>query len=68
MAENDKGAGLRPMHFLTLVVVGVLGVLVGFWVLSALAGFIWGLIKLVVIVAVIGVVLYLLLGRSRSKA
>jgi hypothetical protein len=64
--EQRKGGGLRLMDGVLLVVVGVVGVLVAFWVLSAVAGFLWGLVKVVVLVALVVGVLYLLAGRRRA--
>jgi hypothetical protein len=70
MAEDVEkrrgGGGLRLMDGVLLVAVGVVGVLVAFWILSAIAGFLWGLVKIVVLVALVVGVLYLLLGRRRS--
>lgn len=63
--ERGRTGGLRIVHTLALVGVGVLGVVVAFWVLSAIAGFLWGLVKVVVILAVIGGLLWLLLRRRR---
>jgi len=60
-----RSGGLRPLHTLALVAVGVVGVLVAFWALSFIAGVVWGLVKVVVIVAVLGGLAWLLLGRRR---
>jgi hypothetical protein len=63
VAKNQ--GGLRKVHGVTAIAVIVVGVIVGFWVLSALAGLIWFLVKLgVIVVAVVGV-LWLLVGRRR---
>ncbi len=64
--QRKGGGGLRLMDGVLLVVVGVVGVLVAFWVLSAVAGFLWGLVKVVVLVALVVGVLYLLAGRRRA--
>lgn len=65
--EKQKGGGgLRLADGVLLVVVGVVGVLVAFWILSAVAGILWGLVKVVVLVALVVGVLYLLVGRRRS--
>ena len=63
--EKSGGGGLRAADGLALVVVGVVGVLIAFWLLSALAGFIWGLVKLVIVVAVVFALLRFLLGRRK---
>jgi hypothetical protein len=63
--ERRRGGGLRVLDGVALVAVGVVGVLVAFWVLSAVAGFVWGLVKLVVVVAVVLGLLSLLLRRRR---
>jgi hypothetical protein len=56
---------VRPLHTLAVVAVGIVGVLIAFWVLSSIAGFIWGLVKVVVIVAVLAGLVWLLFGRRR---
>lgn len=66
MEKRQGGGGLRVFDGLLLVAVGVVGVLVAFWILAAVAGFLWGLVKLAVIVAIVLGVLYLLVGRRRS--
>jgi hypothetical protein len=58
---------LRPVHTLAVVAVGVAGVLIAFWVLSSIAGLIWGLVKVVVIVAVLAGLVWLLLGRRHRE-
>ncbi len=63
--ERKRGAGLRAVDGVAVVAIGVVGVLVAFWVLSAVAGFLWGLVKLVVVVAVILGVISLLVRRRR---
>ena len=64
--EKGKDDGLRLADGVLLVGVGVVGVLVAFWLLSVVAGFVWGLVKLVIIVALVAGVLSLLLRRRRS--
>ena len=64
--EKGSGGGLRAVDGALLVVVGVVGVLVAFWVLSAIAGILWGLVKIAVLIAIVVGVLYLLMGRRRS--
>jgi hypothetical protein len=62
-----KRGGLRPLHTLALVGVGVVGILIAFWVLSSIAGLIWGLVKVVVILAVLGGLAWLFLGRRHRQ-
>ena len=62
--EKRKGGGLRLVDGVVLVAVGVVGVIVAFWLLGAVAGFLWGLVKLVIIVALVAGVLCLLLRRA----
>jgi hypothetical protein len=55
------------VHTLAVVAVGVVGVLIAFWVLSSIAGLISGLVKVVVIVAVLAGLVWLLAGRRRRE-
>ena len=64
-SPQRRSGGLRPLHTLAVVAVGVVGVLVAFWVLSSIAGIVWGLVKVVVIVGVLGGVVWLLRRRRR---
>jgi hypothetical protein len=64
--EKHKDDGLRATDAVVLVAVGVVGVLVAFWFMSVVAGFVWGLVKLVFVVAVVAGVLHLLMRRRRS--
>ena len=43
-----------------------MAVVLAFWVLSFVAGFLWGVIKLVLVIAVVVAALWWLLGRSKS--
>jgi len=63
--ENRSGRKLGVLELSALVVVGVIGVLVAFWVLHFIAGVFFEAIKLVVLVAVIAVVGWLLLRRGK---
>jgi hypothetical protein len=63
--DRRRSRGLRPLHTLAVVAIGVVGVLVAFWALSFIAGIVWGIVKVAVIVAVIAGVLWLFLGRRR---
>ena len=64
-APQRRSNRLRPVHTLAVVAVGVVGVLIAFWVLSSIAGIVWGLVKVVVIVGVLGGVVWLLRRRRR---
>ena len=44
--EKRGGGSLRAVDGLVLVVVGVVGVVVAFWILGAIAGFLWGFVKI----------------------
>jgi uncharacterized membrane protein HdeD (DUF308 family) len=48
-----------------VVAVGVVGVLVAFWVLSSIASVIWHVVEVVAIVAVVGGLVWLIAGRRR---
>ena len=61
--DRRRPGGLRPLHTLAIVAVGVVGVLVAFWALSFIAGIVWGVVKAVVIVAVLAAVVWFFLGR-----
>lgn len=63
--DRRRSRGLRPLHTLAVVAVGVVGVLVAFWALSFIAGIVWGLVKIAVIVAVVAGVVWLFAGRRR---
>lgn len=63
--DRRRSGGLRPLHTLAVVAVGVVGVLVAFWALSFIAGIVWGVVKVVVIVAVLAAVVWFFLGRRR---
>lgn len=64
-APRHRSGGIRPMHTLAVVAVGVVGVLIAFWALSSIAGFVWGLVKVVIIIAVLAGLVWLLVGRRR---
>jgi hypothetical protein len=63
---EGKGSGLRLFDGVALVVVGVVGLLVAFWVLHFIAGLLWDVVKLAVLAAIVGGVLWWLFGRSKS--
>jgi Flp pilus assembly protein TadB len=55
----------RPLHTLAVVGVGVVGVLIAFWVLSSIVGVVAELVKVVVILAVVAGLVWLVFGRRR---
>jgi len=63
--EQHKRGGLRAVHTLGLIALGVVGVVVAFWALSFIVGIVWGIVKVAVILAVIGAILWFLLHRAR---
>jgi hypothetical protein len=63
--EKRRGGGLSMREGAALVVVGVVGVLIAFWALSAIAGLIWGVVKGVVVVAIVLGAVYLVFRRRK---
>jgi hypothetical protein len=63
---EKKGTGLRLLDGVVLVGLGVVGVLVAFWILHFVAGLVWDVVKLGVVIAIVGGALWWLLGRSKS--
>jgi hypothetical protein len=63
---RSKGSGLRALDGALVVVGGVIAVVIGFAVLHFVAGFVWELVKIVVIVGVIGGLVWAL-GRRRRR-
>ena len=63
--EHRKSGALHPMHTVGLVVVGVVGVIIAFGVLHFVAGIVWAVVKVAVILVVLAGLLWLLLGRRR---
>jgi hypothetical protein len=61
-----KGSGLRALDGALIVVGGVVAVVIGFAVLHFVVGFVWELVKIVVIVGVIGGLVWAL-GRRRRR-
>ncbi len=59
-----KGSGLRLFDSMLVVAAGVVAVVIGFAVLHFIAGALWELIKIVVILAIIGGLVWAL-GRRR---
>jgi hypothetical protein len=63
---KSKSSGLRALDGALVVVAGVVGVVVAFAVLHFVVGFVWELIKVVLIVGVIGALVWALGRRRRS--
>ncbi|MDA8311662.1 MAG: hypothetical protein M0Z46_13835 [Actinomycetota bacterium] len=66
-SPQQRAGGVRPRHTLAVVAVGVIGVLIAFWVLSSIASLVAVLVKVVVLVAVIAGLFWLLVGRHRHR-
>jgi hypothetical protein len=64
--EKSKDGGLHLADGVILVAVGVIGVLVAFWVLGALASFVWGFVKFVFVLTLVAGAVTLLVRRRRS--
>lgn len=60
-----KGSGLRVLDGAAVVVVGIVGVVVAFAVLHFVVGFVWELVKIVLIVGLIGGLFWALTRRRR---
>jgi hypothetical protein len=63
---RTKGSGLRVLDGALVVAGGVIAVVIGFAVLHFVAGIVWELVKIVVIVGVIGGLVWAL-GRRRRR-
>jgi multisubunit Na+/H+ antiporter MnhB subunit len=63
---KSKSSSLRVLDGALVVVVGVVGVVVAFAVLHFVVGFVWELVKIVLIVGVVGGLLWAL-GRRRRR-
>jgi multisubunit Na+/H+ antiporter MnhB subunit len=61
-----KSSGLRVLDGALVVGVGVIGVVVAFAALHFVVGFVWELVKIVLIVGVVGG-LFWVLGRRRRR-
>jgi hypothetical protein len=55
---DDERTGLTFFDGVLIAGGGLIAILVAFWVFSAVVGFLWGVVKIVIILAII-----LLLGR-----
>jgi Flp pilus assembly protein TadB len=63
---KSKSSGLRVLDGALVVVAGVVGIVVAFAVLHFVVGFVWELVKIVLIVGVVGGLLWVL-GRRRRR-
>jgi multisubunit Na+/H+ antiporter MnhB subunit len=59
-----KGSGIRALDGAVVVAVGIVGVVVAFAVLHFVAGFVWEVVKIAVIVGIVGAIVWAL-GRRR---
>lgn len=59
-----KGSGIRALDGALVVGAGIIGVVIAFAVLHFIAGFVWGVVKIAVIVGVVGAIVWAL-GRRR---
>lgn len=66
MQPRRKG-GLRPVHGLMVAAAAVVAAVVAFAALSFLAGVLASVVKIVVILAIVGLVLRFLAGRSKGN-
>lgn len=53
------------MHALGVAVAAVVGVVVAFWALSFIAGILWGVVKAVIVVGIVGGLVWLFARRRR---
>jgi len=60
-----KGSGLRKLDGALVVAVGVVGVIVAFFVLHAVVSFVWEVVKIALIVGVVGGLFWALTRRRR---
>ena len=68
-SQNSSPTGVRPHHALTVIVVAVIAVILAYVVLGWVVGVVLFLVKTVVVLAVIGLAVYLVLrwaGHSRG--
>jgi hypothetical protein len=61
LEPRRSGVGLVEVG--AIVMVSVVAVVVAFWLLSAIAGIVWFLVKLAVVILVVAFVVRLLVGR-----
>jgi hypothetical protein len=53
VSPRGTNTPVTKTHTLAMVVVGVVGVIIAFWVLSSIAGFVFEIVKIAVILALI---------------
>ncbi len=63
MAEHDESR-FSGLELALVVGGGIVAVLVAFWVLSFVVGLIWFVVKAAAVLAVIGVILWLIFRRD----
>jgi hypothetical protein len=54
VTTRNTGKPVTIHHTATMLAVGVVGAIVAFWILSSIAGFIFFIVKLVVLVGLVG--------------
>ena len=64
-SPNSSPAGVRPHHALTVIVVAIVAVILAYVVLGWVGGVVFFLIRTVVVLAVIGLAVYLVLRWAR---
>ncbi len=64
---RTRGSGLRTLDHLGVAAVAVVGVIVAFAALHFVVGFLWELVKVVVVVGVVGGVFWALSRRRRRS-
>lgn len=62
----ERKHGLRPLHTIGVVAAFAVLVIIAFTVLSAIAGVVWTILKLAIIVAIIFLLARFLMRRSRA--
>ncbi len=65
--DSKKNKSLTPAHKIGVAAVGVVAIVVAFYVLSSLAGIIMTVVKIAVIVGIIYLVIKFLTGRKSSE-
>ncbi len=63
--EHRKRKGLHLSDVVILGAIGVVGLVVGFWVFDHILGILWLFVKLAVLVVVVGFVLALILRHRK---
>lgn len=65
--QSGSSGGLRPHHGLMIAGAAVAAAIVAFWAFSFVIGVVAFLVKLIVVLAVVGLVLKFILGRARKR-